>query len=172
MRNGSNRLGPSTATLAVSLLLTACNGDGGSGVDPNAPVISNIRVTFTRACNAGGLPGTGNVRTFDYTDADGNLAGGIVESEVTFSSGTQIVDSAGIPSNFVRITGTTSGSVAVGRCTRFGSSTSLQQRYRVTDASGKASNITEATISRPLGAPLEPRSNGSSGGSVDRMHTP
>jgi hypothetical protein len=154
VKNRSNRLGPSTGALAMSLLLSACNGDGGSGVDPNAPVISNLRVTFGGTCRGpGGQSGTLNVRTLDYTDADGNLAGGIIESEVTFSSGNQVVDSAGIPSNFVRISGTTSGSVAVGRCTRFGSTTSFQQRYRVTDASGKVSNILEATIPRPPGLP-------------------
>jgi hypothetical protein len=158
---------------AVLLLFNACGGGGGSSVDPNVPVISNLRVTFTGAsCNAGGgVTGRANVRAFDYTDADGDLRGGTLESSVTPDVGAPIVQSAPIPSPPVAITGTTSGTISVAFCSRFNSATQFTQVFTVVDASGKRSNTLQATIARPPGVPLEPRtSTGESG--VDRMSNP
>src|SRR5262245_35422029 len=61
-------------------LVSACGGGGGGGssVDPNAPILSNLRLTTGGSCTISGvnLPGTVEVFTFDYADADGNLRGG------------------------------------------------------------------------------------------------
>lgn len=66
------------ALIALALLTTACNGDGGSSVDTNAPVISNLRQ------NA--LPpnrqGTPQVFSVDYQDRGGDITQGICEVTV------------------------------------------------------------------------------------------
>jgi hypothetical protein len=104
------------------------------------------------------LPGTRESVAFDYVDADGNVRGGRVENSATFSPfGGRGAATFGIPSTFLQITGTTSGTITMSFCTRFGSNTSLTEQVQVFDASGKASNVLTVVVPRPAGLPLLPQ---------------
>jgi hypothetical protein len=151
----------SLVLLPVLLLGVACGKDGGGGstptaADPTIPVIANLQVTLTQPCTVAGVAGTVKTVAVDYTDADGDLRGGVVELRVTGAVGGPSTPTGAIPSRGVAITGTTAGTVTVTTCLHFGSNTSLIQEVRVTDASGKASNVLTTTITNP-GLPLLPR---------------
>lgn len=146
--------------LMVLGLAAGCGGGGGGGssVDPNAPVIANLRVTFGSRCTlASGQPGTLELLAFDYTDADGNLRGGTLENTTTANAGGSMTFTPPIPSSDVVISGTTSGTIGIGFCTRFGSNATITEQVRIADASGKISNTLSLVVSRPEGAPLLPQ---------------
>lgn len=156
------RAGRSLGLLPLLLFGAACGKDGGGGssptaADPTIPVIANLRASLGQPCVVSGVSGTVKTLVFDYTDADGNLRGGVVEFKATFDFGVSSILTAAIPSGAVGITGTTSGTITVTSCVHFGSSTSLTQEVRVTDASGKASNVLTTIVSNPGGVPLLPR---------------
>lgn len=148
--------------LPLLLLSAACSKDGGgrsspTATDPTIPAIANLRVTLGQPCTGtSGVAGTVKTVVFDYTDADGNLRGGSVTFRATFAVGGPSTLTGTIPSRAVAITGTTSGSIAVTSCVRFGSNSSFTQEVVVTDASGKASNALSTEVPNP-GVPLLPR---------------
>jgi hypothetical protein len=153
--------------IAVLALLTACGGNGGGGkstsLDPNAPVLANIRATFGSPCSfpgGGGSTVVGTIETtvFEYTDADGDVRGGTLDIILTAPVGGALTFTAAIPSQGVTITGTTSGTITVVSCISFGGNASFTQRVTVTDGSGHVSNELELETPRPGGAPLLPRS--------------
>ena len=156
---------PSDARRAVGLLLVlglaaGCGGGGGGGssVDPNAPVIVNLQVAFGGRCTLPNrLAGTIETLTVDYTDADGTVTGGTLENTSAAAVGDPIVIVVPIPSPGVRITGTTSGSISIAACLRFGSNSTITEQVKVTDASGKVSNLLSIEVTRPAGAPLLPQ---------------
>ena len=149
--------------IPLLLLGTACGKSGGGGssptaVDPNAPIITNLRASFGSPCTlAGNIPGTVEALAFEYTDADGNLRGGTLENTATAAAGGSITLTPAIPSPSVAITGTTSGTITAMWCLHFGSNSSVTEQVKVTDASGKASNVLTIEVARPGGAPLLPR---------------
>jgi hypothetical protein len=149
--------------LVVVVLVSACGGGGGGGggsaVDPNAPVLSNLRVSFGPRCMLpGSLAGTIEALAFEFADADGNVRGGTVDNTTTGAGGGSITLSGGIPSPGVTITGpSTSGTVTITACLRFDGFSSVTETVTVTDASGKASNVLSLEVPRPGGAPLLPR---------------
>ena len=147
--------------LPLLLLGAACSKGGGGGssptaADPTIPVIANLRAALSQPCTVTGISGTIKTLVFDYADADGDLRGGVVEFKATFNVGGSSTLTGAIPSGNVGITGTTSGTITVTSCVHFGSTTSLTQEVRVTDASGKVSNVLATTVQNP-GVPLLPR---------------
>jgi hypothetical protein len=153
----------SLGLLPTLLLVTACGKSGGGGghvsADPNAPVITNLRATFGPFCTMPGmnLPGIVEFVAFDYADADGNVRAGTLENITTAANGGSSTLTPPIPSPGVTITGTTSGTVTIAACLRFGSNDSVTEQVKVTDASGKASNQVSLRVPRPGGAPLLPQ---------------
>lgn len=150
--------------LSVLLSVAACGGGGGGAgspvtVDPNAPVITNLRANFGPRCTLPGvnLPGTIESLAFEYTDADGNVRGGTVENVVSAAQGDPITLTPVIPSPGLTTTGTTSGTITITGCLRYGGNSSVTEQVKVTDASGKASNMLTIEVPRPGGAPLLPR---------------
>jgi hypothetical protein len=146
------------------LLLGAACGKGGGGgsptaADPTIPVIANLRGTLGQPCAVQGVPGTIKTLTLDYTDADGNLRGGVAQFRATFPFGGASTLTGPIPSRGVGITGTTSGTITLTSCLHFGDNASFTQEVMVTDASGKASNVLSTTVPNP-GLPLLPRDPG------------
>jgi hypothetical protein len=129
--------------LALVLGLAAgCGGGGGGGssVDPNAPVIANLRVALRGRCTLDtGQPGTIEVLTLDYADADGNMRGGVVENTSAAVAGGPFIFTLPIPSPAVAITGTTAGAISIGGCLHFGGNASVTEQVKVIDASGKVS---------------------------------
>jgi hypothetical protein len=152
--------------IPMLLLAAACGKHGGGGggggspvaLDPNVPVIANLRVSMKGACTLpGNVPGGIEVLALDYTDADGNLRGGTLDDTTTAAVGGIMPFSAPIPSDGVTITGTTSGTITATFCTHFGSNSSITEQVKVTDASGKVSNELALNVPRPNGAPELPR---------------
>ena len=150
----------SLGLISLLLLGAACSKGGGGGSpvasDPTIPVIANLRVALSRPCTiSGGANGTVKTVAVDYTDADGNLRGGVLElTGIADVGGTQ-TQTAGIPSAPVAISGTTSGTITVTSCLHFGSNSSLTQQVRVADATGKVSNALTTKVTNP-GLPLSP----------------
>jgi hypothetical protein len=166
---GRTRILTSLALAPLLLLGAACSkGGGGSSptaADPTVPVIANLRVTLGPACTSvSGVSGTRKTLVFDYTDADGNLQGGTVTFRATFPLGGPSTLTGTIPSQAVAITGTTSGSISVRSCLRFGSNASFTQEVVVIDASGKTSNVLSQVVQNPGGIPLQPREPGPDSG--------
>jgi hypothetical protein len=92
----------------------------------------------------------------NFTDVDGNVSGGKATVNGTFDRSASFVFDIPIPSAGATISGTTSGTITLHTCVRYGSSTALTVAVRVTDASGKVSNELSAPIIRPAGFPLRP----------------
>ena len=143
--------------LLLMLSLTAACGNGGGGsssVDPNAPVIGNLRANLDVRCNLGRVLTV----TLDYVDADGNVLGGTLEATFISSSGARLADSTPIPSPpvtifgnpapAVAISGTTSGTItATSICFLFGSSATAE--FKVIDATAKSSNSLTIAVRAP-----------------------
>jgi hypothetical protein len=148
--------------IPLLLLGTACGKSGGGGhaaTDPNAPIITNLRASLGRPCTLSGmnLPGTVGVLDLDYTDADGNVRGGSAEVTATFPVGGSFTVTGAIPSPGVTVTGTTSGTISLAACIRFGGNARVTYQAKVTDAPGKVSNILTLETPNPGGVPLAPR---------------
>jgi hypothetical protein len=64
-------------------------GSQPAAVDPNAPVITNLRASFGPRCTlqSTNLPGTVETLAFEYADADGTVRGGTVENVVSAAVG-------------------------------------------------------------------------------------
>ena len=155
--------------IPVLFLGVACSKHGGGGggggssptapaLDPNAPVIANLRVSFRGACMLpGNNPGVVEVLAMDYTDVDGNLRGGTLDDTASATVGGTLPLTAPIPSDGVTISGTKSGTITATFCTHFGDNSNIIERVKVTDASGKVSNELALTVPKPGGAPELPR---------------
>jgi hypothetical protein len=148
------------------LFLGVARGKGGGGggaaqpatiTDPNAPLITNLRGSFGASCT---LPnqtqGTVENLSFDYVDADGTLRGGIVDKRTTTVFGGAATFSLPLPSPGVTMSGTTSGTITLSACLHFGGNSSISEQVRVTDTSGKSSNVLGLEVTRPAGLPLLP----------------
>jgi hypothetical protein len=159
MRPG--RVWASLGVGSVLLLGTACSKSGGGGshtaTDPNVPIITNLRVSFGPRCTmSGNITGTVEILAFDYADADGNVRGGTLENTTSAAVGGVIAVSLPIPSPSIAISGTTSGAITAAACLSFGSNASVTEQVKVTDVSGKVSNVLSLEVPRPGGAPLLP----------------
>ena len=95
--------------------------------------------------------------SFDYADADGNLRGGVVDNRTTAAIGGSATFSLPLPSPGVTMSGTSSGTITITACLFFGSNSSISEEVRVTDTSGKGSNVLALEVTRPAGLPLLPR---------------
>ena len=159
----------SLGLLSLLFLGVACGKGGGGGgnasqpatvTDPNAPMITNLRVSFGPGAGCT-LPnqnrGTIENLSFDYVDADGNLRGGVVANRTTAALGGAASFSLPLPSPGVTMSGTRSGTITVTACLFFGSNSSISEEVRVTDTSGKGSNVLALEVTRPAGLPLLPR---------------
>ena len=144
--------------IPLLLLGAACSSGGGGGspaaADPNAPVITNLRATLGQTCPfAANLTGTVGVLVVDYADADGNVRGGVLEFVGIFPVGGAFTVTGAIPSPGVTVTGTTSGTIRAAACVRFGGNSRFTLQVKVTDASGKASNVLTLEVPNPGGLP-------------------
>jgi len=156
----------SLGLLSLLFLGVACGKRGGGGnaaepatvTDPNAPLITNLRASFGESCT---LPnqnrGTIENLSFEYVDADGNLRGGVVDNRTTAALGGAATFSLPLPSPGVTMSGPSSGTIPISACLFFGSNSSVSEEVRVTDTSGKGSNVLALEITRPAGLPLLPR---------------
>jgi hypothetical protein len=137
-------------------LVAGCGGNGGTSVDPGAPVISNLVTAFLGACTTGAGAGRGRRLTMNFTDTDGNVSGGKATVTASFDRSSGFTVEFPIPSATASISGTTAGVITLSACATYGGSSTLTETIRVTDASGKVSNELTATTPRPPGFPQLP----------------
>jgi hypothetical protein len=144
---------------ALALAAAACGG-GGSGGGPaapptGAPTIANLVASFGQACTTpSGQQGTTLSMTLGFTDPEGDVAGGSLSTNATFQPSGQVgVINFAIPADTASTTGTTSGTIQVLPCLRFGSDTAVSMSVALVDASGATSNTLTAQPAKPQGAP-------------------
>ena len=130
--------------LGLVLLVAACGSDNGTGTStsPNAPNITNLRVSYTPTI---AIPGTLIQVTFlvDVTDPDGDWVGGQCE----FTTGDQLVvpvQTTGLPAN------ATSGTALCAFIETFQNDT-VRIDLRLADRAGHVSNVISglATLEGP-----------------------
>src|SRR5262245_44955279 len=128
--------------LLPMLSLTAACGNGSSSVDPNAPVITNLRANLDVPCMLGDIPSSVPTFTLDYVDADGNVRGGMLGVTNVTNIGRRLDGAAPIPSPEVTISGTTLGTItATPARFCYGAGSSATVTVQVIDATAKSSNI-------------------------------
>jgi hypothetical protein len=143
---------------ALALAAAACGG-GGSGPPPTsptgAPTIANLVASFGQACTTpSGQQGTALTMTVSYTDPEGDVAGGSLSTNATFQPSGQVgVINFAVPADTASTTGTTSGSIQVLPCLRFGADSAVSMSVTLVDASGAGSNTLTAQPAKPQGAP-------------------
>jgi hypothetical protein len=154
----------STATalvvLGVQLSVSAC---GGNSTAPSASAVTLTISTLSAAfLNLGctrefpgtrGAAGTTLLLTFTYSAPQGNLTGGQVSLVQSYNTGDSETHTFAIPSQFLTMSGTTSGTIRVGACPRYLDATGSTETVTLFDAGGHASNPLSVTVVRPAGAP-------------------
>jgi hypothetical protein len=146
--------------LAVALTNSACGGQ--SAAPSGSPVtvtISGLSSAFPGLDCTREFPGTRGAAgttlflTFSYTAPAGNLTGGHVQLVQGYSTGDSEPHTFAIPSEFLTMTGTMSGTIRVGACPRYNDATGSTETLSLFDASGHSSNALSVTVTRPVGAP-------------------
>jgi hypothetical protein len=146
--------------LAVQLTGSACSGHS------TAPSDSTVTLTISGLSSA--FPGLGCTRefpgtrgaagttlflTFSYTAPEGNLTGGHVQLLQSYRTGDSETHTFAIPSDFLTMTGTMSGTIRIGACPRYNDATGTTETVSLFDAGGHSSNALSVAVTRPVGAP-------------------
>ncbi len=141
----------------LAVVVAGCGGSKSSpaGPSPDSPVIANLAGTFSsQSCSTGAGTGTLRLLSFDYTDSDGNVQGGAVQVTVTLSpGGLPGTGTFGVPSPGVSVSGTTSGTITIEACVRFGGSSQLSENVTLLDAVRNPSNTLSVGTAKPPGLP-------------------
>src|SRR5262245_15164197 len=144
------------AVLGVQLSTSACGGNN------TAPSASTVTLTISGLSSA--FPGSGCTRefpgtrgaagttlflTFTYSAPQGNLTGGHVQLVQSYNATDSETHTFAIPSDFLTISGTTSGTIRVGACPRYLDATGSTETVSLSDAGGHSSNALSVTVTRP-----------------------
>ena len=100
-----------------------------------------------------GAAGTTLFLTFTYSAPLGNLTGGHVQLVQTYNAGDPETHMFAIPSEFLTMSGTTSGTIRVGGCPRYNDATGSMETLTLFDAAGHSSNALTVSVTKPAGAP-------------------
>lgn len=147
------------ALAAVALLAGSCGGGSGGGPTlpaAGAPIIANLVATFlAQGCTTpSGQAGTSLSMTLSYTDPEGDVAGGRLTTDAGFEPSLAVgTITFRVPDDTVSTTGTTSGTIQVAACLRFGTDTAVTMSATLLDVSGATSNTLSARPPKPDGAP-------------------
>jgi hypothetical protein len=135
----------SVSILAIVLAGCGSSHHSGTTTPSNSPVISDLGVaTSPQGCSVQGFAGHPRTVTFTFMDTDGNETGGHVDLVLSGGGPTQSLASP-VPSGFVTISGTTSGTITVLLCIAVvGGSATLT--VSLTDAAGNTSNTLSAAV--------------------------
>jgi hypothetical protein len=138
----------------------SCTGSSSSG--PSASdvnlVIGGLATSFPGSGCTREFPGTRGAAgttlflTFTYSAPQGNLTGGRVQLVQTYNVGDAETHTFAIPSEFLTISGTTSGTIRVGACPRYNDATVSMETLTLFDAGGHASNSLTVSLTKPAGA--------------------
>jgi hypothetical protein len=138
----------------------ACSGSSSSG--PSAGdvnlVIGGLATSFPGSSCTREFPGTRGAAgttlflTFTYSAPQGNLTGGRVQLIQAYNVGDAETHTFAIPSEFLTISGTTSGTMRVGACPRYNGATVSMETLTLFDAAGHVSNALTVSVAKPAGA--------------------
>jgi hypothetical protein len=153
----------------LSLAVTACLGAAGigcAGSSSSAPsaggvnlVIGGLTTAFPGSTCTREFPGTRGATgttlflTFTYSAPQGNLTGGTVQLVQAYNTGDSETHTFAIPSEFLTISGTTTGTIRVGACPRYNDATVSMETLTLFDAAGHSSNALTVSLTKPAGAP-------------------
>ena len=138
----------------------ACSGSSSSA--PSASdvnlVIGGLATAFTGSSCTREFPGTRGAAgttlslTFTYSAPQGNLTGGRVQLVQSYNTGDPDTHTFAIPSEFLTMNGTTSGTIRVGACPRYNDATVSMETVTLFDAAGHVSNSLTVSLTKPAGA--------------------
>jgi len=153
----------------LSFALIACIGgaelacSGSSSSAPSASyvnlVIGGLATAFPGSSCTREVPGTRGATgttlslTFTYSAPLGNLTGGHVQLVQSYNTGDPETHTFAIPSEFLTINGTTTGTIRVGACPRYNDATVSMETLTLFDAAGHSSNSLTVSLTKPAGAP-------------------
>jgi len=138
----------------------ACSGSASSTPSPSEVnlVIGGLATVFpgsscTREFPGNrGAAGTTLFLTFTYSAPLGNLTGGRVQLVQAYNTGDSETHMFAIPSEFLTMSGTTSGTIRVGGCPRYNDATVSVETLTLIDAAGHSSNALTVSVTKPAGA--------------------
>jgi hypothetical protein len=139
----------------------ACSGSSSSapsGGEVNL-VIGGLATAFPGSSCTREFPGTRGAAgttlflTFTYSAPLGNLTGGRVQLVQSYNTGDPDTHTFAIPSEFLTMSGTTSGTIRVGACPRYNDATVSMETLTLFDAVGHLSNALTVSVTKPAGAP-------------------
>lgn len=159
--------------LVLAIVLAACDGDHGgpAAPAPGVPQISNLNASFQGGCTVEGRTGTVLSETLNYSDSDGDVRGGTLQTTGRFEpSGNSIDLNFPLPSK-ASVTGTTEGTIQAFACVGFGTgSTALTLSVALLDAAGHSSNILSTRLNRPSETrEVPPAGETGRGGTMERL---
>jgi len=138
----------------------ACSGSSSSA--PSASdvnlVIGGLSTAFPGSSCTREFPGTRGVTgttlflTFTFSAPQGNLTGGRVQLLQTYNAGDADTHTFAIPSEFLTMNGTTSGTIRVGACPRYNDAAVSMETLTLFDAAGHSSNGLTVSLTKPAGA--------------------
>lgn len=137
------------AFMIFAIALAGCGGHSSGGTSsppPGVPVISNLSATYASGpCTVRGQPGRPLTVSVHYSDSDGDVNGGTLETTGKFHPSEQSIDvNFLLPSNSATITGTTDGSITAFACVAFNGNTELT--IALLDKAGHSSNILSVEV--------------------------
>ena len=148
--------------------MTACLGAAGigcAGSYSSAPsagdvslVIGGLSTTFPGSTCTREFPGTRGATgttlflTFTFSAPQGNVTGGTVQLVQAYNTGDSETHTFAIPSEFLTISGTTTGTIRVGACPRYNDATVSMETLTLFDAAGHSSNALTVSLTKPAGA--------------------
>ena len=140
------------ASAILAIGVAGCGGHSSSGTSPSqpgVPVISNLAAQYGQGtCPIQGRTGRPLIVTLQYSDADGDVRGGTLETTGTFLPSNQPIEvNFPVPSNTATVTGTTAGSITAFACVLFNGSSALSLTAALVDKAGHSSNVLSFLVS-------------------------
>jgi hypothetical protein len=144
--------------LALALVAGGCDGGSSTPAAPvsGAPALANLVAVFLdQPCTTPlGQAGTTLSLAVGYSDPEGDVRGGRLATDAGFEPSTASGSlSFRVPDDTASTTGTTSGTIQVFPCLRFGTDTAVTMSATLFDATGAVSNTLTSRLDRPAGAP-------------------
>ena len=133
------------ASTILAIGVAGCGGHSSSSTappQPGVPVIFNLAAQYgSGTCPIQGRTGRPLIVTLQYSDSDGDVRGGTLQTTGTFLPSNQPIHvDFGLPSE-ATVTGTTEGSITAFACVLFGGGSALSLTVALVDKAGHSSNV-------------------------------
>lgn len=156
-------------TTILAIGVAGCGGHSSSGTGPSqpgVPVISNLTAQYgSGTCPIQGRTGRPLDVTLQYSDSDGDVRGGTLQTTGTFLPSNQPINvNFSLPSDAATVTGTTDGSITAFACVLFNGGSALSLTVALVDKAGHSSNVLATQINPEL-----PRGHGGPGTGAPRL---